>query len=85
MSRIIVDVGANEGLFALQQAMENPHHLVIAVEPIPELATALIAKALDFNLANLVVRECHLEDYGCYPKCGKKLHKESQIYQELTC
>ena len=51
MSRIIVDVGANEGHFALQQAMKNPHHLVIAVEPIPELANALISKALDLNLA----------------------------------
>jgi FkbM family methyltransferase len=61
MSRIIVDVGANEGLFALQQAMENPHHLVIAVEPIPELANALISKALDLNLANLIVKEVAID------------------------
>jgi FkbM family methyltransferase len=61
MSRIIVDVGANEGDFALQQAMKNPHHLVIAVEPIPELANALISKALDLNLANLVVKEVAID------------------------
>lgn len=61
MSRIIVDVGANEGHFALQQAMENPHHLVIAVEPIPELANALISKALDLNLANLIVKEVAID------------------------
>ena len=34
---------------------------MIAVEPIPELATALIAKALDLNLANLVVREVAID------------------------
>ena len=45
----------------MQQAISNPHHLVIAVEPIPELANALIAKALDFNLANLIVREVAID------------------------
>ena len=62
--KLVIDVGANEGQFALQQAMYNPHHLVIAVEPIPELANALIAKALDFDLANLIVREVAIDIVG---------------------
>jgi FkbM family methyltransferase len=61
MQGLIIDVGANEGLFALQQAAANPNHLVIAVEPIPELAYLLTEKAIGLNLENLVVKEVAID------------------------
>ena len=61
MQGLIMDVGANEGLFALQQAAANPNHLVIAVEPIPELAYLLTQKAIELNLENLVVKEVAID------------------------
>lgn len=61
MESWIIDVGANEGIFALQQAIANPNHLIIAVEPIPELAYALTQKAIELNLNNLVVKEVAID------------------------
>ena len=53
MRGLIIDVGANEGLFALQQAEQNPGHLVIAIEPIPELAKELESRVQERNLPNV--------------------------------
>jgi FkbM family methyltransferase len=61
MLSLIIDVGANEGLFSFQQASANPKHLVVAVEPIPELAKSMTLKALENNLTNLVVKEVAID------------------------
>lgn len=61
MRGLIIDVGANEGLFALQQAEENPEHLVIAIEPIPELAIEIARKGQARNLKNLLVKQLAID------------------------
>jgi len=58
---LIIDVGANEGLFALQQAEENPDHLVIAIEPIPDLAIEIERKGQARNLSNLLVKQVAID------------------------
>lgn len=52
----ILDVGANEGDFAVEVAALNPELLVIAFEPIPQLANHIEARARKLGLDNLVVR-----------------------------
>ena len=61
MRGLIIDVGANEGLFALQQAQENPSHLVVAIEPIPELAIEIERKGKARNLQNLLVLQVAID------------------------
>lgn len=61
MRGLIIDVGANEGLFALQQAEENPEHLVVAIEPIPELAIEIERKGQARNLSNLLVKQVAID------------------------
>jgi FkbM family methyltransferase len=61
MQGLIIDVGANEGIFALQQAITNPNHLVIAIEPIPELAKSITQKAIELKLGNLIVKEVAID------------------------
>ena len=61
MLKLIIDVGANEGIFSFQQASANPKHLVIAVEPIPELAKSIAKKAIKNNLTNLIVKEVAID------------------------
>ena len=52
----IIDVGANEGDFAVHAASLNPEILVLAFEPIPQLASLIESRARQLGLQNLIVR-----------------------------
>lgn len=49
---IIIDVGANYGLFSLEIAKRNPDKFIIAFEPEPNLAEILENKAIEFGITN---------------------------------
>ncbi len=61
---IILDVGANSGQFSLEAAARNPDKLVIAFEPIPELAFAIRDSASRMGLSNVTVSELAICDSG---------------------
>lgn len=54
--RVVVDVGANVGDFAIEVATRNPGVVVLAVEPVSPLADQLVARARDRGLTNVAVR-----------------------------
>ena len=58
----IVDVGANSGGFALAAAARNPGRQVFAIEPIPELADGIDARAAAEHLGNLVCLRLAVDD-----------------------
>jgi FkbM family methyltransferase len=53
VTQFIIDVGANEGAFAIEIAIANPECIVIAIEAIPELCKIIAEKALRQNLKNI--------------------------------
>lgn len=52
---LVIDVGANQGGFALEIAARNPGVLVLAFEPIPELCDAIAAKLAERKLDNVTL------------------------------
>lgn len=56
-SGTILDIGANSGDFAVAAASRNPAALVIAVEPVAELAQEIRRRAEDAGLTNLTVAQ----------------------------
>ena len=54
-NRIHIDVGANDGKMALHYARFEPKTLVIAFEPVPQLAQSIREKAV--NLTNFILVE----------------------------
>ncbi len=61
MQDLIVDVGANEGAFALEVAARNPGLRVLAIEPIPELCQQIAKVAGTRALGNVVVRQLAID------------------------
>lgn len=53
----IIDVGANEGDFAIEAARKNPDLTVIAFEPIPQLRDLIQTRAKNAQVENLIVRD----------------------------
>jgi FkbM family methyltransferase len=56
--KVIIDVGANVGDFAIEAARRNPEHLVIAIEPNPVLVETIESRIKQQKLQNIIV-------YGC--------------------
>lgn len=54
---LIVDIGANIGLFSLQAARINPHCKIAAFEPFPENFSCLSINKNNFCLDNLAVHQ----------------------------
>ena len=52
-SRLVIDVGANEGAFAMDIAERNPSLRVLAFEPIPHLCERILASSAQRKLNNL--------------------------------
>ncbi|MGI4797797.1 MAG: FkbM family methyltransferase [Janthinobacterium lividum] len=59
---MILDVGANEGDFALALALGNPDIHVLAFEPIPTLAASIVARAAASNCRNLSCRQIAIDE-----------------------
>lgn len=59
--RVHIDVGANEGKDALHFARHEPQTLVIAFEPVPELADRIRNQST--HLKNLIVVQSAVSDY----------------------
>ncbi len=59
---MILDVGANEGDFALALALGNPGLQVLAFEPIPTLAASIVARAAASKCRNLSCRQIAIDD-----------------------
>jgi FkbM family methyltransferase len=59
---MIIDVGANIGEFALEVAAKNPSDLVLAIEPISELALKIKKDAIDAGLTNISVVEYAIDE-----------------------
>lgn len=55
MQDVVIDVGANQGGFALEVAARNPELQVISFEPIPQLSEQIVALARARELFNVVV------------------------------
>jgi FkbM family methyltransferase len=53
---VVVDVGANIGMFTLRAALERPDARIIAVEPVAELADAVALNAELYGMNAAVVR-----------------------------
>jgi len=60
---IIIDVGANMGLFAIPVAKRNIEKKVIVYEPIPQLYKLLESIKLDQDISNLVLKRSALSVY----------------------
>lgn len=59
---LILDVGANEGEFALAMAQNHPQIPVLAFEPIPSLAAAIRERAASLGLRNLTCLELAIDE-----------------------
>lgn len=58
--RLVLDVGANTGQFALEVARRNPGLSVVAVEPVPELADGIRRAATEADAGGVSVVETAL-------------------------
>jgi FkbM family methyltransferase len=70
---VVLDVGANIGMFALRAAFDSPGARVIAVEPVPELAEAIRINAelhgVDVTVRHAAVGDTEGEtDFTFYPR-----------------
>jgi FkbM family methyltransferase len=62
--RVVVDVGANVGLFTLLARYRAPHAKVVAIEPVPELFSLLSANVALHGVDAACVRAAMGEDRG---------------------
>lgn len=60
---IIIDIGANYGLFTLPIAKNNPENLIISFEPIPRLIENLHESLIKNELSNVILRDVALSDW----------------------
>ena len=63
-ARVVLDVGAHVGFYALLAAHANPSARVLAFEPLPSAAARLRRNVAENRLANVEVFECALGDEG---------------------
>jgi FkbM family methyltransferase len=62
-ARTVFDIGANAGIFSLAALGANPHAMVHAFEPTPEIATRLRTTVALNDLSNLTVNEAAVGDH----------------------
>lgn len=60
---IIIDVGANFGLFTFPIAKYNPDKTILVFEPIPNLINYLSKSLLENNLTNVILRSVALSNW----------------------
>lgn len=60
-SKVILDIGASNGLFSIHAARLNPGHTVIAVEPNSNQAKKIRVSANSSQITNLQVEECAID------------------------
>jgi FkbM family methyltransferase len=53
LAELLIDVGANQGEFAIEVAVRNPDRQVLAIEPLPELCERLQAQAAARGAGNV--------------------------------
>lgn len=70
---VIIDVGANQGDFCIKMAASNPQTKVLAIEPIPFLASRLRDLGNKLELSNLLVYQTAIHLQSTQGKLRKPL------------
>jgi FkbM family methyltransferase len=79
---VVVDIGANIGLFSIQVALQTPNCRVVAIEPVPECFECIKASVRSFSLTNV---EAHQLGLGRAKGLARVRRAGRSLDNRLTC